>query len=101
MGYLKAGSLPSLYAGLGLGGTLGLLGYGELSEFKKTGATTRKWSLLSLVITGGMTAMMGAKCKNKDGSGFITVPAVFATSSLLVAAFCAYRVVKPVKPKTK
>lgn len=50
VGYLKAGSLPSLYAGLGLGGTLGLLGYGELNEYKKTGAVTRKWTLLSLII---------------------------------------------------
>lgn len=44
--------------------------------------------------------MMGAKCKNKEG-GFNTVPAVFASSSLLVAAFCAYRLAVPVKPKTK
>lgn len=34
--------MPSLLAGLGLGGTLTLLGYGELNEFKKTGAVTRK-----------------------------------------------------------
>lgn len=50
VGYLKAGSLPSLLSGLGIGGTLGLLGYGELNEWKKTGAVTRKWTLLSLLV---------------------------------------------------
>lgn len=50
VGYIKAGSLPSLLSGLGLGGTLCLLGCGELNEFKKTGAVTRKWTLLSLLV---------------------------------------------------
>lgn len=42
--------------------------------------------------------MMGLKCAKTKGS---TVPAVFATSSLLVSAFCAYRLAVPVKPKAK
>ncbi len=49
-----------------------------------------------------MTAMMGMKCLKSKGVGHgNTVPAVFATSSLVVSVFCAYRLAVPVKPKQK
>jgi hypothetical protein len=49
-----------------------------------------------------MTVMMGLKCAKAKESGHAnTVPAIFATSSLLVGAFCAYRLAVPVKPKQK
>ncbi|EWM26221.1 Uncharacterized protein family UPF0136, Transmembrane [Nannochloropsis gaditana] len=96
IGYVKAGSLPSLLAGLGLGSGLAMLGYGELQEYKKTQAVTRKWTLLSLLVSGGMTIAMGLKCAKTKGS---LAPAIFASTSGLVSVFLMYRVVVPVPPK--
>ena len=98
VGYVKAGSVPSLVAGLGLGGALGLLGYGELNEFKKTKAVSKKWTILALVISSGMTIAMGLKCAKGKGH---TGPAIFASTSGLSSLFYAYRLAVPVKAKTK
>ncbi len=90
--------MPSLLAGCGLGGALALLGYGELNEFKKTQTVTKKWTLLSLLITGGLTLSMGLKCAKNKGA---TVPAIFASTGGLVSLFLAYRAVFPVQKKLK
>ena len=96
IGYVTKNSMPSLLAGLGLGGALALLGYGELAEYKKTGAVTKKWTLLSLLLAGGMTVAMGMKCAKSKGS---LAPAIFAGTSGLVSLFLAYRVIVPVPAK--
>jgi len=96
IGYATKNSMPSLLAGLGLGGALALLGCGELAEYKKTGTVTKKWTLLSLLLSGGMTAAMGMKCAKSKGS---LATAIFAGTSGLVSLFLAYRVMVPVPPK--
>ena len=97
VGYLKAGSVPSLVSGLGLGGALALCGAGELQEYKKTQTVSKKWTVASLVISSGIAAMMAVKCAKAKESH--TVPAIFATSSLAVSAFYAYRLARHVKAK--
>ncbi|GAB0183791.1 transmembrane protein 14C-like [Grus japonensis] len=87
VGYAKAGSVPSLAAGLLFGGLAGLGAYQQSKDPKNV------W--LSLVASGTLSAVMGMRFYNSRKA----MPGIIAGASLLMVGRLGLQIMeKPLKP---
>ncbi|XP_041359710.1 transmembrane protein 14C-like [Gigantopelta aegis] len=80
IGYVKAGSVPSLAMGLASGVLMGFGAYQTSNDPKNV--------VVSLAVTGVLTVVMGARFYN---SGKFMPAGLVATLSLLMLLRCGYR----------